>query len=193
MIAKRIAALLICCTILFSAPGFAQQSSDNPMVKMTTSLGEITIELYPEQAPESVDNFLQYASDGFYDGTIFHRVIPGFVLQGGGFTPQMERKPTREPIANESDNGLENRRGTLSMARLPDPHSATSQFFINLADNAHLDHQGGGQWGYAVFAKVVDGMAVVDDIAGVETTTKAGLADVPAEPVGIEEAKRVDP
>lgn len=191
MIVKRIVALLICCTILFSAPGFAQQSSDNPMVKMTTSFGEITIELYPEQAPESVDNFLQYAGDGFYDGTIFHRVIPGFVLQGGGFTPQMERKPTREPIANESDNGLENRRGTLSMARLPDPHSATSQFFINLADNAHLDHQGGGQWGYAVFAKVVDGMAVVDDIAGVETTTKAGLADVPAEPVVIEKAKRL--
>lgn len=192
MIAKRIAAVLVCCALFFSMHGQAQQTSENPMVRMSTSLGEITIELYPEQAPESVDNFLQYTDLEFYDGTIFHRVIPGFVLQGGGFTPGMERKATREPIANESDNGLRNLRGTLSMARLPDPHSATSQFFVNLVDNPHLDHQGGGQWGYAVFGKVVEGMDVVDEIAGVKTTTRSGHSDVPAEPVVIEEARQVE-
>ncbi|MDZ7842534.1 MAG: peptidylprolyl isomerase [Gammaproteobacteria bacterium] len=162
------------------------------MVKMSTSLGDLTIELYADDAPASVENFLQYTDDGFYDGTIFHRVIPGFVLQGGGFTAGMSRKETREPIQNESDNGLENKRGTLSMARLPDPHSATSQFFVNLVDNPHLDHPGGGQWGYAVFGKVVEGMDIIDEIAGVETTNTAGHRDVPAEPVVIEAARRVD-
>lgn len=192
MTTRRIAALLVCCITLFSIHGHAQQSSNNPMVKMSTNLGDLTIELYPDQAPETVENFLQYTSDGFYDGTIFHRVIPGFVLQGGGFTSDIERKPTRDPIRNEADNGLENLRGTLSMARLPDPHSATSQFFVNLVDNPHLDHQGGGQWGYAVFGKVVEGMDVIDEIAGVETTTRSGHNDVPAEPVVIEEARRVE-
>lgn len=192
MIAKRIAAVLLCLIVLFSIHGYAQQSSDNPMVKMSTSLGELTIELYPDEAPETVENFLQYTDDGFYDGTIFHRVIPGFVLQGGGFTPGMDRKPTRDTIQNEADNGLKNLRGTLSMARLPDPHSATSQFFVNLADNPHLDHQGSAQWGYAVFGKVVEGMAVIDEIAGVETTTRSGHSDVPAEAIVIEEARRVD-
>jgi cyclophilin family peptidyl-prolyl cis-trans isomerase len=191
MTTTRIAALLVCCAALISIHGNAQQTSDNSMVKMTTSLGEITIELYPDQAPETVENFLQYTDSGFFDGTIFHRVIPGFVLQGGGFTPVMERKETREPIRNESDNELKNLRGTLSMARLPDPHSATSQFFVNLVDNPHLDHQGGGQWGYAVFGKVVEGMEVIDQIGGVETTTRAGHRDVPAEPVVIEEAQRL--
>lgn len=192
MTTRRITALLVCCITLFSIHGHAQQSSDNPMVNISTSLGDLTIELYPDQAPETVENFLQYTGDGFYDGTIFHRVIPGFVLQGGGFTADMERKPTRDPIQNEADNGLENLRGTLSMARLPDPHSATSQFFVNLVDNPHLDHQGGGQWGYAVFGKVVEGMEVIDEIAGVETTTRSGHSDVPAEPVVIEEARRVE-
>lgn len=192
MISKRIAAVLISLTVLFSIHGYAQQSSENPMVKMSTSLGELTIELYPDEAPETVENFLQYTDNGFYDGTIFHRVIPGFVLQGGGFTPGMDRKSTQEPIRNESDNGLKNLRGTLSMARLPDPHSATSQFFVNLVDNPHLDHQGGGQSGYAVFGKVVDGMAVIDEIAGVETTTRSGHSDVPAETVVIEAARQVD-
>jgi cyclophilin family peptidyl-prolyl cis-trans isomerase len=159
---------------------------------MSTTLGDITIELYPEKAPQTVENFLQYVEDDFYEGTIFHRVIPGFVLQGGGLTPDMERKSTRGPVTNESDNGLKNLRGTLSMARLPDPHSATSQFFINLVDNAHLDHGGGDQWGYAVFAKVVEGMEVVDELAAVETTTKAGHRDVPATPVVIEDVKRVE-
>lgn len=192
MTLKRITTFLVSCVALLTFPVQSQQASETPMVKMSTSLGELTIELYPDQAPETVDNFLQYVEADFYDGTIFHRVIPGFVLQGGGFTSSMERKTTREPIDNESDNGLENLRGTLSMARLPDPHSATSQFFVNLADNPHLDHQGGDQWGYAVFGKVVDGMTVIDEIAGVETTTKTGHRDVPTEPVVIKEAQRVD-
>ena len=191
MLYKRIAAGLLACCLL-SPAGAAGQSSNNPMVRMSTSLGDVTVELYADKAPETVDNFLQYAEDGFYDGTIFHRVIPGFVLQGGGLTPDMERKSTRMPVDNESDNGLQNLRGTLSMARLSDPHSATSQFFINLADNAHLDHQGGEQWGYAVFARVVEGMDVVDEIAGVETTTRSGYRDVPATPVVIEDVKKRD-
>ncbi|MGA8261102.1 MAG: peptidylprolyl isomerase [Arenicellales bacterium] len=161
------------------------------MAKMTTSLGDITIELYQDKAPQTVENFLEYVDSGFYDGTIIHRVIPGFVLQGGGLTPDMQRKATRAPITNESDNGLHNLRGTLSMARLPDPNSATSQFFINLNDNAHLDYQGSGQWGYAVFGKVVDGMDVVDKIADVKTTTRDGYQDVPATPVVIEQVQRV--
>lgn len=192
MTLKRITTFLVSCVALLAFPVQSQQASENPMVKMSTSLGELTIELYPDQAPETVDNFLQYVEADFYDGTIFHRVIPGFVLQGGGFTPSMERKTTREPIDNESDNNLKNERGTLSMARLPDPHSATSQFFVNLADNPHLDHQGGDQWGYAVFGKVVDGMTVIEEIAGVETTTKTGHRDVPTEPVVIEDVQRVD-
>lgn len=189
---RRIAILLLCCVLFPSFSAYGQQSSDNPMIRMSTSLGEITIELYPDAAPETVANFIEYTESEFYDGTIFHRVISGFVLQGGGLTPDMERKTTREPVMNESDNGLRNLRGTLSMARLPDPHSATSQFFINLSDNAHLDHQGGDEWGYAVFGKVVDGMDAVDKIAGVETITKAGHRDVPATPVVIEQARRAN-
>lgn len=192
MLYKKIAAILLGCCLLSPIGAYAEQSSTHPMVTMTTSLGDITIELYPEKAPKTVDNFLQYTADGFYDGTIFHRVIPGFVLQGGGLTADMERKSTRPPVTNESDNGLRNLRGTLSMARLPDPHSATTQFFINLADNGHLDHGGGDKWGYAVFAKVVDGMDVVDQIAGVETTTKSGHADLPVTTVVIEQVQRTD-
>jgi len=187
-----LAAVLLCLGLLFTPSIHAQQSSPKPMVKMSTSLGDLTIELYPEQAPETVDNFLQYTKAGFYDDTIFHRVIPGFVLQGGGLTADMQRKPTRGSIANESDNGLHNLEGTLSMARLPDPHSATSQFFINLNDNPHLDHGGGGKWGYAVFGKVVDGMETVKAIAAVDTTTRAGQSDVPAEPVVIKQAKQLE-
>lgn len=190
MILRAVAALVICC-LIYSINTHAQQASTNPMVKMSTNLGDITIELYPEQAPQTVENFLEYTRSGFYDGTIFHRVIPGFVLQGGGLTADMQRKSTREPITNESDNGLNNLRGTLSMARLPDPDSATSQFFINLNDNPHLDRQASGEPGYAVFGKVVDGMDVVDEIAGVETTTTAGYRDVPATPVVIEQARQL--
>lgn len=192
MTAVRTALLLLLCCLLSPTHGYGQQASAHPMAKMTTSLGDITIELYEQQTPETVQNFLQYVDDGFYDGTIFHRVIPGFVLQGGGLTSDMERKTTRSPITNESDNGLENLRGTLSMARLPDPNSATSQFFINLSDNPHLDYQGSGQWGYAVFGKVVEGMDVVDKIAAVKTTNTAGHQDVPETPVVIEHVERVE-
>ncbi|MGD2135623.1 MAG: peptidylprolyl isomerase [Gemmatimonadales bacterium] len=159
------------------------------MVVFKTSLGEFTLELYPDQAPVTVENFLAYVDAGFYDGTIFHRVIPDFVIQGGGFTADMQQKPTREPITNEADNGLKNLRGTLSMARTQQKDSATSQFFVNLADNAFLDH-GARDFGYAVFAKVTDGMDVIDRIAAVETGTTGGHSDVPREPVVVESARR---
>ena len=159
------------------------------MVVLTTTLGELTVELFAEQAPITVENFLQYVDDGFYDGTVFHRVIPGFVLQGGGLTEAMRKKPTRDPITNEAENGLKNTRGALSMARTSDIHSATSQFFVNLADNPFLDH-GERDFGYAVFGRVVEGMDVVDQIAAVETGTVEGYKDAPLEPVVIESARR---
>ncbi len=159
------------------------------MVIFSTSMGDITIELFPEAAPVTVENFLRYVDDGFFDGTIFHRVIPGFMIQGGGFTAEMAQKRTREPIKNEADNGLKNERGTLSMARTNVVDSATSQFFLNVADNAFLDH-GTRDFGYAVFARVVDGMDVVDQIAAVETGSRAGHQDVPLEPVVINSARR---
>jgi peptidyl-prolyl cis-trans isomerase A (cyclophilin A) len=159
------------------------------MVVLETTKGTITIELYAGQAPTTVENFLQYVDDGFFDGTIFHRVIPGFMIQGGGFTGDMEQKPTRDPIKNEADNGLRNQRGTLAMARTSDINSATAQFFINLADNAFLDH-GKRDFGYAVFGKVIEGMEVVDEIAKVPTGTKRGHGDVPMETVTIRSAKR---
>jgi cyclophilin family peptidyl-prolyl cis-trans isomerase len=159
------------------------------MVVLETTKGNVSIELFVEQAPASVENFLAYVDEGHFDGTIFHRVIPGFMVQGGGFTEDMQQKPTRDPIKNEADNGLKNERGTLAMARTSDIHSATSQFFINVADNAFLDH-GGRDFGYAVFGKVADGMDVVDDIVGVPTGGKGGHQDVPLEPVVIRSAKR---
>ncbi|KAA3631609.1 MAG: peptidyl-prolyl cis-trans isomerase [Proteobacteria bacterium] len=164
------------------------------MVKFTTSLGEILIELYPDDAPESVENFVKYVESGFYDGTIFHRVIPDFVVQGGGMNPGMQQKPTRDPIKNEADNNLKNLAGSLSMARTNDPHSATSQFFINLKNNDFLDYRSKtpAGWGYAVFAKVVDGMDVVDKMASVKTTTFGPYSDVPAEDVVLIKAEIVD-
>ena len=140
-------------------------------VKLTTSLGEITLELDLEKAPKSSENFIQYVNDGFYDGVIFHRVIPGFMAQGGGFTTDFAQKKTRAPIQNEADNSLKNKRGTIAMARTNDPHSATAQFFINLTDNGFLDFKAPNAqgWGYAVFGKVVDGMSVVDEMAKVPT------------------------
>ena len=158
------------------------------MVKFETSKGDIVIELNDEEAPLSAKNFLQYVDSGFYDGTIFHRVIPGFVVQGGGLESGLRRKQTEEPIQNEADNGLKNGRGTLSMARTSDPHSATSQFFINLADNAFLDHtaKSGQGWGYAVFGRVVEGMEVVDAIAGEPT----GNGDVPVDEIVLTKATR---
>jgi peptidyl-prolyl cis-trans isomerase A (cyclophilin A) len=159
------------------------------MVLFITNYGKITVQLFPEEAPVTVENLLAYVDDGFYDGTIIHRVIPGFVIQGGGFTQDMRQKPTRSPIANEAANGLKNERGTLSMARTQDINSATSQFFINLQDNSVLDH-GERDYGYAVFGKVSDGIDVVDQIASVATTTRGHHADVPVDPVLIESAYR---
>ncbi len=162
------------------------------MVVFETNKGDITLELFHDDAPVTVENFLQYVDDGFYDGTIFHRVIPGFVIQGGGFDADMNQKSTRDPITNEADNGLQNKRGYLSMARTQQINSATSQFFINLDDNAFLDH-GVRDFGYAVFARVVDGMDVVDRVAEVPTGRSGGHADVPQETIKVETARRVDP
>jgi len=159
------------------------------MIVLETSHGEIHIELFEKEAPVTCTNFLQYVDDGFYDGTIFHRVIPGFMLQGGGFEENMHQKETRDPIKNEADNGLKNGRGFLSMARTQDVNSATSQFFINLKDNAFLDH-GTRDFGYAVFARVVQGLEVIDAIAEVETGTWGFFQDVPKEPVIIHKARR---
>jgi peptidylprolyl isomerase/peptidyl-prolyl cis-trans isomerase B (cyclophilin B) len=157
----------------------------NPRVLIETSKGNITIEVFPAQAPQSATNFLRYVKSGFYNGLIFHRVIPGFMIQGGGMMPDMSEKPNGAPILNEADNGLKNLRGTLAMARTADPHSATSQFFINVADNYFLNHRGKSVegWGYAVFGKVVDGMDVVDAIVAVPRGNRGPQGDVPTEPV----------
>ena len=159
------------------------------MVVLSTSLGDITIELFADDAPISVENFLQYVDEGFFDGTIFHRVIPSFMIQGGSFTPDMSQKATRAAIKNEAQNGLKNERGTLAMARTGDVDSATAQFFVNVSDNAFLDH-GGRDFGYAVFGRVTDGMDVVDQIASVPRGTKGGHSDVPNDAIMINSAKR---
>ncbi len=160
------------------------------MVIFQTNFGDIKIELDFENAPKTAANFKQYVEEGFYDGTIFHRVIDGFMVQGGGFEPGMKQKATREPIENEADNGLKNTVGTLAMARTMDPHSASAQFFINVKDNDFLNHSGKNMqgWGYAVFGKVSEGMDVVEKIKAVATTSAAGHQDVPAEDVIIEKA-----
>jgi peptidyl-prolyl cis-trans isomerase A (cyclophilin A) len=160
------------------------------MIILSTSMGDLKIDLFEAEAPVTVANFIQYVDDGFFDGTIFHRVIPGFVLQGGGFTADMKEKKTRPPIKNEAGNGLKNKRGALSMARTQEVNSATSQFFINIQDNTFLDH-GTRDFGYAVFAKVTDGMEIVDRIAAVATGNAGMHQDVPIEPVIIISAKRV--
>ena len=162
---------------------------ERTMVTLETTKGNIVVEVNETAAPVTSENFLRYVKEGFYDGTVFHRVIPEFMIQGGGFTPDMKQKQTHEPIVNEANNGLKNTRGTLAMARLPDPNSATAQFFINVVDNAYLNYSGPRNPGYAVFAKVVDGMDVVDEIAGVKTASKQGHQDVPVEPVIIKSAK----
>ena len=157
-------------------------------VMMTTTVGPITIELDADSAPKTVENFLSYVAGGFYDGTIFHRVIDNFMIQGGGCTADMEQKSTQAPIENEANNGLKNQRGTIAMARTQDPHSATAQFFINVQDNDFLNHTGENMqgWGYAVFGKVTDGEDVLDKIRGVQTGSQAGHQDVPVEPIIIE-------
>ena len=164
------------------------------MIRMQTSLGVIDIELDTEKAPETTTNFLQYVNDGFYNGTIFHRVIDGFMIQGGGLEPGMKEKQTRSPINNEANNGLKNERGTLAMARTQDPHSATAQFFINIADNKFLNHSSPtiDGWGYCVFGRVVNGMDVVDKIRGVATTSKGYHQDVPVDDVVIEKVEVTD-
>ena len=165
------------------ASGFAAQAQT---VRMSTSMGDIVLALDAEKAPKSVENFIQYAKAGHYDGTIFHRVIDGFMIQGGGFTPDMAQKPSRAPIPLESRNGLSNQRGTIAMARTMDPNSATSQFFINVKDNPALDAANSRDGnGYAVFGKVASGMEVVDKIKAVRTSSKGMYQDVPAEPVVI--------
>ncbi len=160
----------------------------NPYVELQTNQGNIVIELYEKEAPKTVANFLQYVKEGHYNGTIFHRVISGFMIQGGGFDADMQQKPTREPIENEAKNGLKNEIGTLAMARTQAPHSASSQFFINIANNGFLDYPGRDGWGYAVFGKVVSGMDVVDKIAAVPTRNAGSHQNVPAEPVVIRAA-----
>jgi peptidyl-prolyl cis-trans isomerase A (cyclophilin A) len=161
------------------------------MIRFETSLGDFTIEFFEKEAPLSVANFSSYIDEGYFDGTIFHRIVPGFVIQGGGFTEDMTQKKTKAPVKNEADNGLKNKRGTLSMARTNDINSATSQFFVNLKDNDSLDNSR-GNFGYAVFAKVTEGMDVIDKIAAVDTGRKKGFDDVPVEAVTMKSVKRVE-
>lgn len=183
--------------ILFALLGFLlqtpaatpspQPAPGNPVVVIETSLGAITVELFKDRAPVSVENFLQYARDGYYAGTIWHRVVAGYVIQGGGYTASFAEKDTRPPIQNEATNGLSNRRGTVAMARMRSARSATSQFYINVADNSALDHRGFSpdEFGYAVFGRVLEGMDVVDRIAAVPTGSRDGMADVPVTAVVI--------
>jgi len=174
---------LLYLTILTSGLAHAQTGGGNQEVTVHTSKGDIRLELFRDEAPLTVSNFLQYAEDGFYEGTIFHRVISHFMIQGGGYTAEMQEKPTREPIENEANNGLSNDRGTIAMARTTDPHSATAQFFINVEPNINLNHVDTSRnWGYAVFGKVIEGMEVVDDIRLVPTNTR----DMPLETITIE-------
>jgi cyclophilin family peptidyl-prolyl cis-trans isomerase len=162
------------------------------MIIFETSHGAFKVELYPKEAPVTVENFLEYVDDGFFDGTIFHRIVPGFVIQGGGLTADFANKKTRAPIRNEAKNGLKNTRGSLSMARTSDINSATSQFFVNLKDNAFLDH-GPRDYGYAVFGRVTEGMEVIDKIAAVGTGTRKGYQDAPLEDVVIVSARHLEP
>ena len=178
---------IVLATLLFGSVS-AVAETENPRVALETNRGTITLELNRQAAPGTVDNFLQYVESGYFSGTIFHRVIKGFMIQGGGLTTAMVRKKGLAVIRNEADNGLSNRRGTIAMARTPDPHSASSQFFINTKDNLSLDHSAktSAGWGYCVFGKVVAGMAVVDAIEAAPTTSKAGRRDVPVEEIVIE-------
>ncbi len=188
---KTLIALIAATVVLATGLAPAPAAAENPVVRLETNRGDIRIELFPDRAPKTVENFLAYVRDDHYGGTIFHRVIPDFMIQGGGYTPDYARKETRAPIQNEADNGLRNSRGTVAMARTRDPHSATAQFFINVANNGFLDHSAKTQrgWGYAVFGEVVSGLGVVDEIS----ETPPGAAgpfpkDVPRDTVLIERA-----
>lgn len=178
-------------TITFTFTFFSSMAvyANNPEIKIKTNLGVVTLELYPEKAPKTVENFVQYATDGFYKNTIFHRVIPNFMIQGGGFDPTYTQKPTRQPIKNEAANNLKNKTGTIAMARTSDPHSATAQFFINVADNDFLDYTAPTQrgFGYTVFGKVIDGMDIVNQIASTPTGPGGAFrSDVPQKMILIE-------
>jgi len=191
--AKTLTALMTAALVLLLS-GLSAVQAANPKVIMKTSKGDITLELFQDKAPITVKNFLSYVDEKFYDGTIFHRVIKGFMIQGGGLTPDFKEKPSNPPIQNEATNGLKNERGTIAMARLPEPHSATCQFFINHVDNAFLNHRNNTPegFGYAVFGRVIAGLEVVDAIANVRTATIKGYADAPVETVTILSIRRVD-
>jgi cyclophilin family peptidyl-prolyl cis-trans isomerase len=180
--------LLIGVICLFSS---VHALAEPQRVLMKTSMGDITLALDADKAPRTVANFLSYVDEKFYDGTVFHRVISGFMIQGGGMQPDLQKKPTREPVENEAKNGLKNTRGSIAMARTNDPHSATAQFFINLKNNDFLDYPGQDGWGYTVFGEVTQGMDVVDAIAAVGTGSQAGHRDVPRETVLIESVTRI--
>jgi cyclophilin family peptidyl-prolyl cis-trans isomerase len=182
--------ILATAAALLATHGAAAQDVSNPLLVLDTTEGIIVIELFAEQAPRTVENVIRYVEDGFYEDTIFHRVIAGFMIQGGGFGQDMVKKEVGAPVDNEADNGLRNERGTVAMARTSDPHSATAQFYINLVDNVSLDHTGKTPqgWGYCVFGRVVEGMNVVDRIARTRTQTKGGMQDVPVLPIVIERA-----
>jgi peptidyl-prolyl cis-trans isomerase B (cyclophilin B) len=187
--------LMIAVLVFLLGTCLAVAAEPLPRVNLTTSLGDIVVELDSAAAPTTVENFLDYVKGGFYDGAIFHRVIKGFMIQGGGFDADMTRKPPRPPIPNEADNGLSNKIGTIAMARTADPHSASAQFFINVKDNTFLDHRGKTSqgWGYCVFGRVVEGMNVVRAIENVPTTSRSGMQDVPNAPVVIKQATVVKP
>jgi cyclophilin family peptidyl-prolyl cis-trans isomerase len=171
---------------LFLFATFSEAAASNPMVLMKTTKGDMTIELYPDKAPITVENFLTYVKAKFYDGTVFHRVIKDFMVQGGGYNVEYQEKSTRAPIQNEAKNGLKNKRGTLAMARMPEPHTATAQFFINHANNSFLDYgQASDGWGYCVFGMVIEGMDVVDAIAKSPVMTKGRMSDVPRDTIEI--------
>ena len=172
---------------------FMSVHAENPRVLMETSHGAMIIELYPEDAPETVENFLAYVKSGFYEGTVFHRVIRDFMIQGGGFDENMKQKPTLKPIQNEADNGLQNKIGTIAMARTSDPHSATAQFFINVANNSSLDfrEKTTRAYGYTVFGRVVEGMRTVNEIRNMPTGRKMGHQDVPLQPVVIQKVRQI--
>jgi cyclophilin family peptidyl-prolyl cis-trans isomerase len=186
---------LMALTLLFFVPAdtAAEEEGNNPMVEVDTNLGSMTIELYPDKAPITVKNFMEYVNKKFYDGTIFHRVMSNFMIQGGGFTPDMMKKATGAPIKNEANNGLSNLKGTIAMARTGEINSATCQFFINVKDNSGLDYRGDApaDYGYAVFGKVIDGMDTVEKIRNVETGTKGGYENVPTKPVIIKSVRRI--
>ena len=190
-LAIAIGAIGVACTRAEEKPS----NPNNPIVLISTSVGDMKAELYKDKAPKTVDNFLAYVNEKFYDGTIFHRVIPRFMLQGGGFTPEMKEKPTKAPVKNEAGNGLKNTYGTLSMARTPDVDSATAQFFINVKDNDFLDHRDDTMqgFGYCVFGKVIEGMKVAQQIENVDTDTKGMYENVPVQPVLIKSIRVVSP